>query len=181
LLAGATNVVAVTKLRLRPLRIDDEATVRAAQEELRADDFTFALFLDDAASWGDYLQRLDAIERGIDVPDTMVRAAFLVADVDGEIVGRTSIRYELNDWLADSGGHIGYGVRPAYRRHGHAAEILRQSLIIVRSHGVGRVLVTCDDDNAGSISTIEGRGGVLDPDKPTTMHDGKSARRYWRH
>jgi predicted acetyltransferase len=27
--------------------------------------------------------------------------------------------------------------------------------------GIGRVLVTCDDDNEGSIRTIERNGGVL--------------------
>ena len=30
----------------------------------------------------------------------MVAATFLVAEVDGEIVGRASVRHELNDFLA---------------------------------------------------------------------------------
>ena len=44
--------------------------------------------------------------------------------------------------------------------------------------GIGRILVTCDDDNIGSIRTIEKNGGILenvisgpDLDKPK--------RRYW--
>jgi predicted acetyltransferase len=32
----------------------------------------------------------------------------LVADVEGEIVGRTSIRHELNEFLEREAGHIGY-------------------------------------------------------------------------
>ena len=88
-----------------------------------------------------------------------VPSTFLVADVGGEVVGRTSIRHELNDYLAALGGHIGSAVRPAYRGRGHAREILRQSLVIARAEGV---LVTCDDDNIASRRTIERVGGVLD-------------------
>ena len=107
-------------------------------------------------------------------------STFLVADVGGEVVGRTSIRHELNDYLAALGGHIGYAVRPAYRGRGHAREILRQSLVIARAEGVGRVLVTCDDDNIASRRTIERLGGVLD-DVRAGSPDAPLKRRYWIH
>jgi len=57
--------------------------------------------------------------------------------------------------------------------------MLRQGLLIARDRfGIRRVLVTCDDDNVGSIRTIENAGGELqniirDPDSP------KAKRRYW--
>jgi predicted acetyltransferase len=57
----------------------------------------------------------------------------LVADVAGEIVGRTSIRHQLNDFLEREGRHIGYGVLPGHRRRGYATEIPRQSLVITRA------------------------------------------------
>ena len=88
-----------------------------------------------------------------------------------------SIRYELNDFLAAYGGHIGYAVRPAYRRRGFASEILRQALIIIRAHGVDRVLVTCDEDNLGSAKAIERQGGVLEDTRVDP--DGIRKRRYW--
>lgn len=107
-----------------------------------------------------------------------VPATFLVAEVDGEIVGRTSIRHGLNDFLARFGGHIGYGIRPAYRRQGYATEILRQSLEVARRVGVDPALVICDDGNAGSAGAIERCGGVLD-----AVADGPEGhgqiRRYW--
>jgi predicted acetyltransferase len=106
-----------------------------------------------------------------------VPASFLLAEVDGEVVGRTSIRFRLNDWLRLQGGHIGYGVLPRHRRRGHATEILRQSLVVARAHGVDRVLVTCDGDNAGSVAVIEANGGVLDPQLP--LAGEPPMRRYW--
>jgi predicted acetyltransferase len=47
-----------------------------------------------------------------------VPSTFLVAEVGGALVARTSIRHELNEHLAALGGHIGYGVRPGHRRRG---------------------------------------------------------------
>ena len=102
-------------LRLRPLRIDDEHQARAAHAELARDGFAFLLDWESAIPWGTYLEGLGRRRRGLDLSGDRVPAAFLVADVGGELVGRVSIRYALNAFLADFGGHIGYGVRPGHR------------------------------------------------------------------
>src|ERR1700749_2602624 len=129
--------------RLRPLGLDDEAQARAAHAELARDDFTFLLDWDGARSWAGYLGTLATLRRGVRLPENRVPPSFLVADVDGQLVGRVSIRHELNHYLAHYGGHIGYGVRPAWRGRGYATEILRQSLIIARAEGVERALLVC--------------------------------------
>ena len=68
---------------------------------------------------------------------------------------------------------------PEYRRQGYATAILRQSLRIAREKlGLTRVLVTCDDDNVGSIKTIEKNGGVLESIVTGPKSD-KPTRRYW--
>ena len=116
--------------------------------------------------------------RGKGLPDGVVPATLLVAEAEGTIVGRSSIRHALNASLERRGGHIGFAVRPAFRRRGYATAILEQSLVVVRALGVTDVLVTCDDDNVGSASVIERCGGVLDsiidPD-----NGGNALRRYW--
>jgi predicted acetyltransferase len=106
----------------------------------------------------------------------LVPATFLIAENDGNLVGRTSIRHELNDFLMSVGGHIGYGVRPSYRRQGFATEILRQSLTYIHGLGVAEVLVTCDEENLGSIKVIESQGGILEN---KVESDGTLKRRYW--
>jgi predicted acetyltransferase len=166
------------RLRLRPLTADDETQARRAHAELAADDFTFLLddFTPDEP-WAGYLARLEAHRRGRDLPPDQVAATFLVADVAGVMVGRVSIRHELNDYLRRVGGHIGYGIRPGHRRRGHATAALREALLVAGRLGIERALVTCDDGNVGSTTVIERCGGVLEDVVP----DGDDApkRRYW--
>jgi predicted acetyltransferase len=166
-------------LRLRPLRVDDEAAFDAAQAELAAaDGFPFG-FRRPGVSFAEHVQAMIDHRHGRELPAGFVPSSFLVADVGGEIVGRASIRHELNEFLRTQGGHIGYAVRPAHRRRGYATEILRQSLIIARAEGVDRVLVTCDDDNVGSAAVIEACGGVLEAVVPASeARDGRAIRRY---
>jgi predicted acetyltransferase len=168
----------VKPLRLRPLRPDDEAAVVAAHRAMAMTDrFPFALGYRVGMSWAAYLQRLEANRCGMDLPAGWVPATFLVAEVGGEIVGRSSIRHGLDDFLAREGGHIGYGVLAEHRGRGYASEILRQSLVVARAAGVDRVLVTCADSNVPSARAIERCGGVLE--SVASSAKGEPYRRYW--
>jgi predicted acetyltransferase len=165
-------------LRLRPLKPEDEPEARAAHGELARDDgWVFLLDYEPGEPWAAYMQMHENRRRGLDLPPDRVPGTFLVAEVDGEIVGRVSIRHELNEFLTDRGGHIGYGVRPAHRRRGYAGEILRQSLVVARAAGVGDVLITCDEQNVASRKVIERQGGKFEDAR--VDDEGTSIRRYW--
>ena len=166
------------QLRLRALTVRDEHQARQGHLELALEDFDFLLDLRPDDAWPGYLARLERQRRGLDLPAGFVPATFLIADVEGDVVGRVSIRHELNEFLANVGGHIGYGVRPAFRRRGYATQMLRQSLEIAHSIGIERALVTCDDDNVGSAATIERCGGVMD-ERGTRTNSPQQSRRYW--
>ncbi len=165
-------------LRLRELRPDDEAEVRAGHAVMAAEGFTFALGLRPGLAWVGYLAELADQRAGRNVPDGLVPATFLVAEVDGRIVGRTSIRHRLSDALRRRGGHIGYGVLPPYRRRGCATAVLRASLPLARAVGITSALVTCDDDNVGSRRAIEACGGVLESVAPAAAPGEARLRRY---
>ena len=178
--AAAVPAAAVpaAALRLRPLRPADEGPFRAGHQAMAAEGFTFGLGLAPGLTWDAYLRYLADQRAGVDVPEGLVPATFLVAEVAGEIVGRISIRHRLNDFLASQGGHLGYGVLRQHRRRGYATEILRQGLIIARAAGLSDVLVTCDDTNAGSAAVIEACGGRLESVLEVASPAAR-IRRYW--
>jgi predicted acetyltransferase len=126
-----------------------------------------------------YLEVLAEQERGVNLPPNYVPSTFLFAFVATRIVGRVSIRHSLNEFLWRVGGHIGYVVVPEFRQRGYATTILRMSVQIARDKlGISRILVTCDDDNIGSIRTIEKNGGILE-NVVSGTHLEKPKRRYW--
>lgn len=108
------------------------------------------------------------------VPHSMLYAFW-----DGKIVGRSSIRHKLNEHLMKLGGNIGYAVATPFRNKGIATEILKLSLSFCKDTlKLDRVLVTCDEDNLGSVKTIVKNGGVLEN---KIINEGKKTytNRYW--
>ena len=98
---------------------------------------------------------------------------FWIADPEEDrILGFLAIRHDLNDFLFNYGGHIGYSVRPSRRGQGHASRALALAVRRSAELGLDRVLLTCDEENLASARTIERNGGVHEDTR-----NGK--RRYW--
>lgn len=163
---------------LRALEMKDKEEAFQAHADLALDNFSFLLdSFDENEPWSNFIERVNSVKRGEDLPEGKVPATFLVAEVDGQIVGRVSIRHRLNDYLLERGGHIGYGIRREYRRRGFATEILRRSLEIAYELGIESALVTCDDLNLASSRVIEKCGGILE--NVVELENGEKLRRYW--
>jgi len=170
----------VETLELRELTATDEAAFIAGLETWVGESPHWYSFLwtKTGMSYAAMLERLRKDRLGEDLPADRVAHTMLYAFVDGAIVGRVSVRHELNDWLRVRGGHIGYAVAPAFRRRGHATEMFRQALAYCRGLGLDRIMITCDDDNPASWKLLERAGAVLDETFLDTEEDAL-VRRYW--
>jgi predicted acetyltransferase len=116
--------------------------------------------------------RLRYADERAELPEGRVHCTYFWIEDAGEMLGFLALRHRLNDFLLNEGGHIGYSVRPSRRREGHASRALKLALPRAAELGLDRVLLTCDEDNAGSRRTIEGAGGAYEDSRA-----GK--RRYW--
>jgi predicted acetyltransferase len=168
----------VSELAVRSFAAADEEQGRAAQAQLASEGFEFCLGLERADSWSAWLVHLAQLEAGRDLPPGWVPETFVGGFVGPALVGRLSVRHRLNAHLALVGGHIGYAVRPGYRRQGYAGAMLRHGLVVARAAGLERVLVTCSETNVASARTIERAGGELE-NVVATPGSGELKRRYW--
>ncbi len=157
--------------------MEDEGAALRAWRDFQGTHFAFLTSYYEAQPWPEYLELLNDIRDGRNLPEGHVPGAMGAAVVDGSLVGRVSVRFQLNEYLATFGGHIGYAVIEEHRRKGYATEMLRQALQLETVNGVSSVLLTCDDDNVASAAVIERCGGILESVGPD--ENGVLFRRYW--
>ena len=120
--------------------------------------------------WEEY-ESENMCEKGL-VPSSI----YFLVDDDEKIYGSIDIRHELNDYLLQYGGHIGYGIRPSQRRKGYAFQMLSLALPIVKELGIIKALITCDKTNLGSAKTIMNNGGILENE---VINENEITQRYW--
>jgi len=132
----------------------------------------------DPSDFAAMLQELYAEEAGENLPAGWVPAStYWLATEEQKLVGAVNIRHQLTVPLLQSGGHIGYGIRPSERRKGYATQILALSLQKAKELGIGKALVVCDATNLASERTILKNGGVAD--ESFVEEDGNIVKRYW--
>ncbi|MFS0864746.1 GNAT family N-acetyltransferase [Fredinandcohnia sp. 179-A 10B2 NHS] len=124
------------------------------------------------------LQSLFDSEKGENLPEGWVPdSTYWLINENKKVIGAVNIRHSLTDSLTNSGGHIGYGIRPSERRKGYATKLLSLSLDKAKELGIRKVLVVCDAANIGSEKTILNNGGLRDSD--FIEEDGNVIKRFW--
>ncbi len=126
---------------------------------------------------GDFEEFLEIIQGDTCLDNGWVNSHlfFLVESV--KILWAIQIRHHINHPnLIETGGHIGYGIRPSKRGKWHATQMLALALEEAKKIGLEKVLITCYDTNISSRRVIEKNGGIFER---YTEKDGQKMRRYW--
>ena len=126
------------------------------------------------SAWIDRLR--SESDPSVPVEPGRVRATYWWIIEDETHVGAITLRHHLNDFLLNAGGHIGYAIRPAFRRRGLASWALGAVLPEAKTIGLNAVLITCDAGNLASAKVIERHGGQLEDIRDTDLGRTK---RYW--
>ena len=95
---------------------------------------------------------------------------------DKKLIGIIQIRYALNEYLYNFGGHIGDSIRPSERNKGYSTKMIALALKEAKKLGIGNVLMTCNKNNLASARTIIKNGGKLENE---VIEDNKIVQRYW--
>ncbi|MBR3810044.1 MAG: GNAT family N-acetyltransferase [Clostridia bacterium] len=80
--------------------------------------------------------------------------------VDETVVGKISIRIG-NNYHSYYNGHIGYEIDKEYRGNNYAYKACKLVLQVAKAHGMGELILTCDESNIASYKTIEKLGAQL--------------------
>lgn len=149
-------------LEIRQLGPNDEAAFQEGFEAWEGEEPDWHSFAwTEGMSHDEHLRVLANEHRGINLAPDRVPHTMLYGFLDGVIVGRCSIRHELNDYLRQIGGNIGYGVAPPYRRQGFGDQLFRAGRELLKSLGTTEALMSCTTNNAASKKLIENAGGIL--------------------
>jgi predicted acetyltransferase len=170
----------MNEIVLRELSEADEALFLAGLEDWAGEDLTWYSFeWKPGVTYSEMLERLRKNRLGVDLPSGFVPSTLLYGFTHNAVVGRVHIRHSLNAHLLHRGGHIGYAVAPRYRGLGYATSMVRQGLDFCRTRlAMGKILITCADDNKPSWKIIEKLGGQLE-NKVLDEVDQELIRRYW--
>ena len=76
--------------------------------------------------------------------------------LDSKIIGITEIRHELTTpFLQEYAGHIGYSIRPSYRKKGYGTKLLSLAIDYCKEIGLKEIRLGCYCENIASIGVIE--------------------------
>ena len=169
-----------SELTLRRPREDEEEEFLRAHRATSPEVPSFLHYYTEGMPFRRYLEVLAEHEQGVNLPSAHVPSTFLFAFVGPD--RRAYVDSALAQRFSRARGRPhrlcrGAGVSTAGPCH-HDSSFVPADRARAKCRGTHRILVTCDDDNLGSIRAIERNNGVLenivsgpDLDKPK--------RRYW--
>ena len=172
------------ELKLVAPSLDDKESALSMLEEIKKIDaglpwqYSGLANLEESSSYEEWIQERENEKSGINLREGFVPATtlFLKRLSDNKICGSISIRHELNEFLLNFGGHIGYSVTPSERGKGYGKLQLKKAIEEAKKLNITSCLITADVENIASNKTILSQGGVLEN---TVIWKNDPLNRYW--
>jgi Predicted acetyltransferase len=152
-------------LEIRKLTIDDGHDIYEMLQELPADENGFinsvhGKTFDEYKEWlkgsAKSAEQIGVVD-GWKVPQT----TFWLFE-NGKPVGIGKVRHSLTDALLESGGNVGYAIRPTARNRGLAKKLLSCLIVESKKIGAGKLLLTIRNQNIASIHVALANGGKIE-------------------
>lgn len=148
----------------RPTEEDEKAVM-----EFRQELFDFGSEFDGTSqlrlydNYSEWLEKQKIHETKETCPADRVPATMFLSfrKSDNKLLGMVQVRKELNEYLANYGGHIGDVIRPTERNKGYATMQIGLALEFCKSIGIKEVFISAKSTNIPSQRTIIKNGGVL--------------------
>jgi ribosomal-protein-alanine N-acetyltransferase len=137
---------------IRPAGVEDADAIAALEQECQGPD-----------AWSAWL-----VADG--VAGTLPTVRYLVAEVDGRVVG-----YAVASYAGDIAELQRIGVASTARRGGVATALLDEVVAEAPGTGANRLLLEVRDDNAGALAFYAARGFVEIDRRPRYYRDGTTA------
>ncbi len=125
-----------------------------------------------------FVTRCEDYREGSNLKPGLVPASLLLLMEGDRLLGVSSLRHELNEYLLNIGGHIGYCIRPSGRGRGYMKRFLPLVLAEAGGRGISRALISCERSNIASEKVIRSAGGAFE-DERSDPGDGKIVKRFW--
>lgn len=117
---------------------------------------SYSLYIKAEDNFDEFIIQLNEASEGKNLPEGWVPcSSFWLVDEKEEVIGVIRIRHSVDSDFLQMIGHIGYEIKSTQRKMGHGTNILKLGLIEAKKIGLGVVLITCDEDNLGSLRIIE--------------------------
>lgn len=91
---------------------------------------------------------------GINLPKGYVPSVTYWIVVGKKYIGTVNIRLQLTEELKDYGGNVGIVIRKSERQKGYAVKGLTMAIDVARESMISPILMTCTDNNAGSLRLL---------------------------
>jgi len=108
------------------------------------------------------LPEIIAHSKGINVPEGRVPDTYYFLWDDDVIVGLFKIRHELNDFLREGPGHVGYGILKQYRGKGYANKGLALAIEVCKNLiDEDEIYLSVNKDNPASMKVQKNNGAYI--------------------